>query len=104
MDIFRQEKLDSLPPSCEWDHEINLLPEAPQAIKTKTYPLNPLDQAALDEFIDENMKSGRIRPSKSPYAALVFFIGKNDLPMEKRLLEDYQKLNEVMVKDQYPLP
>jgi len=32
----------------------------------------------LDAFIEENLASGRIRPSKSPMAALVFFIKKKD--------------------------
>jgi len=57
----------------------------------------------LDEFIDNELKSGKIRPSKSPYASPCFFIGKKET-IEKRLVQDYRKVNEITVKDQTPLP
>lgn len=60
------------------------------------------EQEELKEFIKENLESGRIRPSKSPYAAPVFFIPKKD--GSKRLVQDYRKLNTVTVKDKTPLP
>ncbi len=59
-------------------------------------------QEELNEFIKENLDSRRIRPSKSPYAAPVFFIPKKD--GSKRLVQDYRKLNMVTVKDKTPLP
>jgi hypothetical protein len=31
--------------------------------------MTPVEQQALDEFINEELKTGKIRPSKSPYAS-----------------------------------
>ena len=49
-----------------------------KASSTKVYPLSPNEQAELDVFIEENLASGCIRHSKSPMAAPVFFIKKQD--------------------------
>ena len=56
----------------------------------------------LGVFIEEHLKSGQIRPSKSPYAAPVFFIKKKDGSL--RLVQDYWKLNNITIKNAYPLP
>jgi len=64
----------------------------------KIYPLNMREQEELDKFLDEHLKSGRIRPSKSPCAALFFFINRSLCPVQ-----DYQQLNKVIIKNKYPL-
>jgi len=56
----------------------------------------------LDAFLEGNLHTGQIRPSKSPIAALVFFIKKKDGSL--RLVQDYRALNAVTVKNRYPLP
>jgi len=66
------------------------------------YPLFPLEQAELDAFLEENLCTGRIRPSKSPMAVLVFFIKKKDGLLH--LVQDYRALNTITVKNKYPLP
>ena len=48
------------------------------------------------------MRKGYIRPSKLPQTVLVFFVGKKD--RKKQMVQDYQYLNEWMVKNHYPLP
>ena len=48
------------------------------------------------------MDKGFIRPSTSPWGALVLFAKKKDKTL--RLCFDYQKLNRVTIKNQYPLP
>ena len=45
---------------------------------------------------------GRIRPSKSPMAAPVFFVKKKDGKLQ--LVQDYRALNAMTVKNKYPLP
>ncbi len=62
----------------------------------------PVEQRELDAFLRENLANGWIRPSKSPTGAPVFFVKKKDRSL--RLVQDYWKLNEVMVKNSYPLP
>ena len=44
----------------------------------KLYPLSIKEQEAADEFINENLHSGKICPSKSPQASLFFFVKKKD--------------------------
>jgi len=66
------------------------------------YPLSASEQKELDEFLKENLESGRIRPSKSPMAAPVFFVKKKDGKL--RLVQDYRALNAMTVKNKYPLP
>ena len=49
-----------------------------------------------------NLANGFIWPSKSPAGALIFFVGKQDGSL--RLCLDYQGLNNLTIKNQYPLP
>ncbi|SJL18732.1 uncharacterized protein ARMOST_22332 [Armillaria ostoyae] len=79
-DLFAKENFDDLP----------------------VYPLNPLEQKELDKFLDENLASGRIKPSKSPMASPFFFVKKKDGTL--RPVQDYRKLNEMTIKNRYPLP
>jgi len=42
------------------------------------YPLSIREQEELDKFLDEHLKTGHIRLSKSPCAASFFFVKKKD--------------------------
>jgi hypothetical protein len=55
----------------------------------------------LKKQIDELLEKGYIRPSTSPWAAPVLFVEKKD--GTKRMCIDYRALNEVTVKNMYPL-
>jgi len=90
-----------LPEHRKWDHAIELTPGA-EPKSSKVYPLSPLEQEELDTFLEENLRTGRIQPSKSPIAAPVFFIKKKDGSLQ--LVQDYRALNAVTVKNRYPLP
>jgi hypothetical protein len=63
----------------------------------KVYPLAPSKQKGLDEFIQENLASGCIHPSKSPMASPIFFIKKKDSTL--CLIQDYQALNALTIKN-----
>jgi hypothetical protein len=56
----------------------------------------------MDEFIQENLATGHIRPSKLPMASPIFFIKKKDGSL--RLVQDYHALNALTIKNRYPLP
>jgi hypothetical protein len=99
--VFSKESFDVLPDPKPWDHAVELIPgEKPSGCKV--YPLSPSEQKELDAFLQENLESGRIRPSKSPMASPVFFIKKKDGGL--RLVQDYRALNAITVKNKYPLP
>lgn len=99
--VFLKESFDELPQKRKWDHAIELIPGA-EPFSTKIYPMSPKEQEELDSFLDENLKSGRIRPSKSPMASPVFFVKKKDGSL--RFVQDYRKLNALTIKNAYPLP
>ena len=75
--MFSKESFDELPERKQWDHVINLKPES-QLFSTKVYLMSPIEQKELDDFLEENLLSGRIHPSKSPMASPVFFVKKKD--------------------------
>jgi len=75
--MFAKEDFDILPEHRKWDHAIKLIPRAEPKL-SKVYPLSLLEQAELDTFLEKNLRTGQIRPFKSPIAAPVFFIKKKD--------------------------
>jgi len=52
--------------------------------------------------LDKNLKKGFIRESKSLAGYPILFIKKKDGLL--RLYVDYRKLNDVIIKNRYPLP
>ena len=67
--VFSEEASHVLPPGRPYDHAINLektfIPKV-----GKVYPLSPEEQKATEDFLEENLKSGKICPSKSPQVSL----------------------------------
>jgi len=59
------------------------------------------EREEVREFVKEQLRKGYIRPSKSPQTVLVFFVGKKD--GKKRMVQDYQYLNEWTIKNNYLL-
>ncbi|SCO20140.1 uncharacterized protein FFB20_15872 [Fusarium fujikuroi] len=66
------------------------------------YPLSQAELKELREYIQENLKTGRIRPSKSPAGSPILFVPKKDGGL--RLCVDYRGLNAITIKNRYPLP
>nr|GFC12915.1 putative reverse transcriptase domain-containing protein [Tanacetum cinerariifolium] len=56
----------------------------------------------LSEQLKELSDKGFIRPSSSPWEALVLFVKKKDGSF--RMCIDYRELNKLTVKNRYPLP
>ena len=64
--------------------------------------MTPVEQEALNQCVEDELKAGKIHESKSPYASPCFFIAKKD--GSRCLVQDYQKTNAFTVKDKTPLP
>jgi hypothetical protein len=71
-------------------------------ISKAPYRMASLKLKELKEQFQELLDKGFIRPSISPWGALVLFVKKNDGSM--RMCINYLKLNKVTIKNRYPLP
>ena len=100
--LFNKKKFKKLPERWEWDHEINLTNEAPKELNAKTYAITLKEEEVLNQWLDEQLKVGLIVESKSRYAAPCFYIPKKDRLLQ--LVQDYRKLNQVIIKNKTPLP
>ena len=100
-DVFSELTYDILPPHHPFNHTIELKDSFIPKI-AKVYPLNPAEREACKAFIDEHLKTGRILPSKSPQASLLFFVPKKDGTL--RPCQDYRYLNTHTIHNGYPLP
>ncbi|SJK99622.1 uncharacterized protein ARMOST_02930 [Armillaria ostoyae] len=97
-DLFSKENFDELPERKPWDHTIELIPNTKSILDCKVYPLNRDEQAQLDKFLDKNLDSGRIQPSKSPLMCSVTasdkrLVGGNDLQPALNLSQLYTITN-----------
>jgi hypothetical protein len=66
------------------------------------YRIATSELAELKEHIKELLEKVFIRPSSSPWGPPVIFVSKKD--GTQRLCMDYHALNEVTIKNKYPLP
>ena len=102
---FKTSALDpttGLPPHREYDLSIELDESKPLPAPGKIYPLSPAETQSLEEYINEALALGRIRPSRSPLGAPCFFVKKPNGGL--RLCIDYRGLNAITQKNAYPLP
>jgi hypothetical protein len=100
--LFREQPDDeALPEHGPWDHEIPLQ-EGKQPTFQKIYPLNGIQRTALKEWLETSLRKGHIRPSTSPAGYPILFVPKKNGKL--RLCIDYRKLNEITIKNRYPLP
>ena len=99
--VFDEPGEGELPPQRPFDHRIELKETFVPKV-AKSYPMNPKEMEACKAFIDEHLKSGKIRKSQLPQASPFFFVQKKDGGL--RPCQDYRYLNEHMVKNAYPLP
>ncbi|GJT47387.1 putative reverse transcriptase domain-containing protein [Tanacetum coccineum] len=98
--VFPEELL-GLPPTRQVEFQIDLMPGAAPVARAP-YRLAPSEMKELSEQLQELSDKGFIRPSSSPWRALVFFVKKKDGLF--RMCIDYRELNKLMVKNRYPLP
>jgi hypothetical protein len=99
-DVFSAE-LSGMPPDHDIEFPIELLPRtSPISKRPYRMPINELVE--LKKQIAELQAKGFIRPSSSPWGAHVLFVEKTD--GTQRMCVDYRSLNEVTIKNKYPLP
>jgi hypothetical protein len=99
-DVFPEE-LPGMPPERKVEFVIELIPGT-TPISKRAYRVSGLELVELKKQIDELLEKGYIKPSTSPWVAQVLFVEKKD--GMKRMCINYRALNEVTVKNKYPLP
>ncbi|GJR99664.1 putative reverse transcriptase domain-containing protein [Tanacetum coccineum] len=99
-DVF-PEDLPGIPPTRQVEFRIDLVPGA-TPIARAPYRLAPSKMKELAEQLQELTNKGFIRPSSSPWGALVLFVKKKDGSFQMCI--DYRELNKLTMKNRYPLP
>ncbi|GKG06984.1 hypothetical protein Tco_0329953, partial [Tanacetum coccineum] len=95
------EDLPGIPPTRQVEFQIDLVPGATPVARVP-YRLAPSEMKELAEQLQELTDKGFIRPSSSPWGALVLFVKKKDGSFQMCI--DYRELNKLTVKNRYPLP
>jgi hypothetical protein len=101
-DVFPPKLPDGRPPVRGAEHTIELKPGS------RPPPVRPLrhqsskDLAVFEEYTRTLVEAGQIRPSSSQYGAMALIVRKKD--GTPRVVVDYRALNELTVKNKYPLP
>jgi hypothetical protein len=99
-DVFPEE-LPGMPPDRDVEFIIDLLPgTAP--ISKRPYRMSSDQLQELKPQIKELIGKWFIRASSSPWGAPVIFVAKKD--GTQRMCVDYRSLNDVTIKNKYPLP
>jgi hypothetical protein len=99
-DVFLDELL-GMPPDQDIEFAIELQPGT-TPISKRPYRMPPAELAELKKQLQEMLDKGFIRPSTSPWGCPALFVKKKDESL--RLCIDYRPLNEVTIKNKYPLP
>ncbi|KAK3539560.1 hypothetical protein QTP70_010231, partial [Hemibagrus guttatus] len=100
-DVFCPKEASKLPPHRPWDCTIDLIHGEPVP-GGKIYSLSIPEEKAMEEYINEALSQGYIRPSTSPAASSFFFVAKKDGGLWPCI--DYRALNKITIKFRYPLP
>ena len=73
--VFKPQMGDALPPHRTFDHAIDLQ-EGTKPPWGPIYARSEKELTALGEYLDEMLRTGKIRPSKSPAGAPILFVPK----------------------------
>ena len=100
--VFSAENAAELPENNGINEHAIKLKEGKQPLFGPIYSLGQVELETLKTYIETNLANGFIRPFKSPAEAPILFDRKPDGRL--RLYVDYWGLNNITIKNQYPLP
>jgi len=91
----------TLPPSRRYDHTIPLIPGA-VPVNARPYRYSPAHKDEIEKQVRQLLESGLITHSNSPFVSPVLLVQKKDGTW--RFYVDYRRLNELTIKDRFPMP
>ncbi|KAF8752080.1 hypothetical protein RHS01_08077 [Rhizoctonia solani] len=104
--------LENHNPEINWNSRTLSFPHTPpehvaiaeeeEADKNPWKDMTDAESATLKDWLRDELKAGKIRPSKSSISSPVMFVPKKD--GSRRLVVDYRCLNNRTKKNVYPLP
>jgi len=100
--VFSKHKSERMPLRKLYDHAIDFIEGTKLPKPAKVYLLSLAERNSLNTWIDEELGKGYICSSTSPIAAPFFFVKKHNGSL--RPIMDYRALNEITVKNRYPIP
>lgn len=100
-EAFSEEASNELPEHGPADMRIDFK-EGQEPRNTGLRPMSPVELEELRRYLEENLGKGWIRRSKSPVSAPIVFAKKKDGTI--RFCVDYRNLNNVTIRNRYPLP
>lgn len=100
-EVFSKTRATSLPPHRPYDCAIDLHPGTSPP-RGRLYSLSAPERVSMETYINNSLAAGIIRPSSSPAGAGFFFVEKKDKTLRPCI--DFRGLNDITVKNRYPLP
>ena len=101
LSLFDEKKSKQFLPARTWDHKIEMKPTfEPKAFKP--YKFSFVEIKEQEKFVEENLRKGYIKHSKSPMALPFFFVAKKGGKLWP--CQDYRYLNKHTIKNTYPIP
>jgi len=99
--MFGKRESERMPVQKAWDYAIELKEDfVPK--KGKVYSLSREEREEVQAFVEDQLRKGYIRLSKSLQTLPVHFVAKKD--GKRRIVQDYCHINQWTIKNGYPLP
>lgn len=98
---FDAKKGNELPPHRDCDHKIEIK-EGKTPSWGPLYSMSQDELRVLKRWLEDNLQKGFIRASSSPASSPVLFAKKPGGGL--RVCVDYRALNEITIKNRYPMP
>ena len=101
-DVFLKKSANVLPERTGANEHAIELEEGKELPYGPIYSLGPVELETLKTYIKTNLSNGFIQASKSPASTPILFVRKPNASL--CLCVNDQRLNNLMIKNRYPLP
>ncbi|KAA3472639.1 reverse transcriptase [Gossypium australe] len=93
--------LIGLPPHRLQDHRLPLIDES-KVVKVRPYKYPAVQKTEIKKLVQEMLHAGIIKDNNSSFASSMVMVKKKYVSW--RLCIDYKQLNQLTIKDRFPIP